>query len=506
MGDFRELIDLASGKLGGAVLAASDEFFAGKENLLRPARPVFSPDEYTERGKQMDGWETRRRRGPGHDWALVRLGLSGVIRGLVVDTSFFRGDHPEHCSIEACAARPDAPVETLLGPGTTWVEVLPRSPLQGDTANLFSIDDPRRFTHLRLNIFPDGGVARLRVHGEVLPDWGRPGQAGAEMDLAAIENGGLAMLVSDMSFGARNNLLLPGRAAHAGEGWETRRRRGPGHDWSILRLASEGTIRRLEISTECFHGNYPERCTVEGLLAPLDTLSEDLAQDTAWREVLPMTRLQAHTRHHFDEELIERGPFTHLRLRIFPDGGISRLRVTGSLTPNGAALARLSWLNTLIEAEARAVLLRCCGSTAWAQAMAERRPFASPGALFEEAATLWAQATEADIREAFQSHPRIGERSAARAVSTTEQRWSSQEQAGLAATEESIRARLAEGNRAYEARFGHVFLICATGKSAAEMLGTLYVRLSNDPAAELLVAAAEQGKITRIRLEKLLQS
>jgi allantoicase len=505
MSDFRDLIDLASEKMGGAVLAASDEFFAEKEKLLRAKKPVFLPDEYTDRGKWMDGWETRRRRTAGHDWALVRLGLSGVIRGLVVDTSFFRGNYPEHCSIEACAARPDASVESLLGPETRWVEVLSKAALQGDTSNLFPVDDPRRFTHLRLNIFPDGGVARLRVHGEVLPDWGKLGQGGAELDLAAVENGGFSVLVSDMFFGERNNMLLPGRAAHMGEGWETRRRRGPGHDWSIVRLGSEGLLRRIEISTEFFRGNYPDRCTVEGLVAPHDTLSEDLAQDTSWREVVAMTKLQAHTRHFFDDELLDRGPFTHLRLRIFPDGGISRFRVTGTLSPGGSSRARLSWINTLVASEARETFLRCCGSTAWAEAMAAQRPFASREALFEAAETTWDRATEADIREAFLSHPRIGERAATRAVSTAEQRWSSQEQAGLASTEESIRARLVEGNRAYEARFGHVFLICATGKSAAEMLGALYVRLSNDPGVELRVAAAEQGKITLLRLEKLLQ-
>src|SRR5262249_42946680 len=160
------------------------------------------------------------RRTPGHDFCLIRLGLPGIVRGVVVDTAFFRGNYPDHCSIDACSARADASPEDLLGEGTRWIEILPKSPLTGDSKNLFAVDSPHRFTHLRLNIYPDGGVARLRVHGEAVPDWRRLGRGGAEIDVAAVENGGRVISCSDMFFGVRHNLIMPGRAANMGEGWE----------------------------------------------------------------------------------------------------------------------------------------------------------------------------------------------------------------------------------------------------------------------------------------------
>ncbi|HEX3581546.1 MAG TPA: allantoicase, partial [Thermoanaerobaculia bacterium] len=230
MADFRELIDLASERLGGAVLYATDDFFAEKENLLKQAKPVWKEHEYTDRGKWMDGWESRRKRTPGHDHAIIRLGAPGVIRGFVVDTSFFRGNYPSHCSIEACYA----PFESRPDELTSWVEILPKSELRGDSENELAIESPFAFTHLRFHIYPDGGVARLRVHGEVVPEWRRSGGLSNQIDLAAIEHGGEVLTCSDMFFGPKHNLIMPGRAFNMSDGWETRRRRGPGHDWVIV--------------------------------------------------------------------------------------------------------------------------------------------------------------------------------------------------------------------------------------------------------------------------------
>ncbi|RYE94342.1 MAG: allantoicase [Myxococcales bacterium] len=511
---FLELIDLASERLGGAVLAANDDFFAAKENLLRPKPAIFLPDEYTDRGKWMDGWESRRRRTPGHDWALVRLGLPGVVRGVVVDTAFFRGNFPESCSIEACTARLDADVETLLGPTTRWVELLPRAVLQGDSKNEFAIDAPHRVTHLRLNIFPDGGVARLRVHGDPEPDWRELARPGAEFDLAAIEQGGFALRCSDMFFGERNNMLMPGRGANMGDGWETRRRRGPGHDWSIVRLAGEATLRRLEIDTNHFKGNYPDTCQVEGLVAPADADGEELAARTDWRPVLARHKLQAHTRHFIEtEQLLDRGPFTHLRLSIYPDGGVSRFRVQGSLTADGARRSLLRRLDTLSPEECTSELLACCHSRRWARALADRRPFRSAEALIEAAEDLWKNHTDADLDEAFAGHPRIGDRSSGTtsaaaprgsAISGATANWAAREQAGMDSASIELRDRMTRGNEAYEAKFGHIYLVCATGKTADELLALLEQRLQNDPATERKIAAAEQARITRLRLEKLL--
>ena len=328
--DFTELVDLASERLGGAVLFANDDFFAPKENLLKPSTPVFIEDKYTDRGKWMDGWESRRRRTPGFDWCIIRLGLPGLIHGMVVDTSHFKGNYPEQCSLEACASDGLLTTEQLTADAVEWTEILPISHLNGDSLNPFAITNGNRWTYLRFKIYPDGGVARLRVYGEVLPDWNRLKQLSGEIDLAAVENGGLVLSCSDMFFGNRHNLIMPGRAANMSDGWETKRRRGPGHDWTIIKLGTVGHIRRLEVDTSWFKGNFPESCSLEGSSA-LDVSVETL-QDAAfgWKPALARTKLQAHTRHFFDEVMDARA-ITHVRFNIFPDGGVSRLRVYGTI-------------------------------------------------------------------------------------------------------------------------------------------------------------------------------
>jgi allantoicase len=486
MTDFTDLVDLASERLGGAVLAANDEFFAPKENLLKATAPVWKEGEYTDVGKWMDGWETRRRREPGFDWCLVRLGLPGAPRGIVVDTSFFRGNYPESCSLEACTVEGHPGPEELLA--ATWTEILPRSPLQGNAQNRFAIEsDIGRVTHLRLNIFPDGGVARLRVHGEAIPDWPRLLRRRSEIDLAGVENGGAVLACSDMFFGNRHNLILPGPSHGMHDGWETKRRRGPGHDWAIVKLATRAALHRAEVDTSHFKGNAPGSCSIEACDAAGAT-ADELATESfgGWRAVLPQTPLRPHTRHLFDE-LAAAGPFTHARLNIFPDGGVARLRLFGTVTA-------VDWLNALPSGEAEAALLGCCGSRAWARRLAASRPFRDRADLVKMSDGIWWSLAPEDWLEAFRAHPRIGEKGG---------RWSEQEQSGARGARPEILAELVEANRRYESRFGHIFIVCATGKSAEEMLALLRTRLNNEPAAELGVAAAEQAKITRLRLEKL---
>jgi len=328
--DFTELIDLASERLGGAVLFANDEFFAPKENLLKPSAPIFVEGKYTDLGKWMDGWESRRRRTPGFDWCIVRLGLPGVIRGVVVDTSHFKGNYPEQCSLEACTIDGLPTTERLTAESVSWTEILAKTNLNGDSPNPFEIISDARWTHLRFKIYPDGGVARLRVYGEVVPDWNRLKQIGGELDLAAVENGGMVLSCSDMFFGHRHNLIMPGRAANMSDGWETKRRRGPGHDWTIVKLGSPGRIHRLEVDTSYFKGNFPESCSLESCSAvdqPLEMLQDP---EFVWKPVLARTKLQAHTRHLFDE-VLDTGAVSHVRFNIFPDGGVSRLRVFGNI-------------------------------------------------------------------------------------------------------------------------------------------------------------------------------
>jgi allantoicase len=326
--EFTQLIDLASERLGGAALYTNDEFFAPKEHLIRAPAPEWREGEYTERGKWMDGWETRRRRTPGHDWCIVRLGRAGRIRGFVVDTAFFTGNFPESCSIEACTLDDPASELDLAREGSgsvTWFEILPKSELRGNDRNLFEVESDQRVTHLRLNIFPDGGVARLRVHGEVLPDWSRILRAGGEVDLAAVEHGGRVVQCSDEHYGNPQNMIMPGLSQGMHDGWETKRRRGPGHDWAIVRLGAKGNLRRIIVDTSHFKGNSPGKCWVEACTS--DAVIPPA--DAAWRMILPETPLLAHTAHDFVQQIVDAGEATHVRLNIHPDGGIARFRVFG---------------------------------------------------------------------------------------------------------------------------------------------------------------------------------
>lgn len=325
MASFKDLIDLASERLGGAVLLANDEFFAPKESLLKPHAPEWRPDAFTERGKWMDGWETRRRRSPGHDWAIIRLGAPGIVRGVVIDTTWFTGNFPERASIDATSIEGTASAEWLAGTEAQWKPLLEETRLKGDTTNEFDVDGDRRVTHLRLNILPDGGVARLRAFGEVVP-------ADAifsdlrEVDLAAMQNGGYVVECSDMHYGHRQNLILPGRSTHMADGWETKRRRGPGNDWTIVRLARRGIVERIELDTDHFKGNAPgsvmlESCDIGEIIDKFD------AGKAKWRTIVAERPVQPHAWHHFD--LSERQASTHVRLNIYPDGGVARLRLFG---------------------------------------------------------------------------------------------------------------------------------------------------------------------------------
>jgi allantoicase len=325
---FTDFVDVAAERLGGRVLLANDEFFASKENLLKPASPVWKEGEYSDRGKWMDGWETRRRRTPGHDWCLIRLGCRAIVRGVVVNTAFFTGNYPPECSIDACLLdhEPDNPARLAAGDGIGWKELLPRSPLRGDCENSLPVASHEPVSHLRLNIYPDGGVARLRVYGDPVPDPAL--QPGVMADLAALRNGGMVVACSDMLYGARNNLILPGHSTYMGEGWETRRRRGPGNDWTIVRLARRGLLETIEVDTDHYKGNAPASCSLD-VCDAAGMAPERLAGDARWVTVLQEIPLEPDTRHLFPCQTLT--PATHARLNIYPDGGVARLRLLGKV-------------------------------------------------------------------------------------------------------------------------------------------------------------------------------
>lgn len=324
---FAGMVDLASARLGGRALLANDEFFAAKENLLRPEAPVFDAERYTPQGKWMDGWETRRRRTPGFDWLILRLGMPGTLAGVDIDTRHFLGNYPPYASLEGCCFDgPDEQVGDIVE--SAWQEVLPRAALAPGRQNLFGVSSEDVFTHLRLKIYPDGGIARLRIYGRVRPDWGRY-EARQVIDLASIENGGRAVACSDMFFSDMQNLLLPEPAMHMGDGWETRRRRGPGHDWVIVQLACTGHLRGLEIDTSHFKGNFPHQVSMDACHRPEVPIDALTCSQVTWKQILAPQAMAADTVHVFDEELLDPGPWTYVRMNIHPDGGVARLRVFG---------------------------------------------------------------------------------------------------------------------------------------------------------------------------------
>lgn len=318
------LVNLADARLGAEAIFATDDFFAPKERLLNPEPAIFIPGKYDEHGKWMDGWESRRKRGEGHDYCVVKLGLPGVIRGFDIDTSHFTGNFPPAASIEACR------IDGHPGHATEWNEIVPATRLGGNAHHFVPVADSRAWTHLRLNIFPDGGVARLRAYGRVAVDW-QGFDRGQLVDLAAVVHGGRAIACSDQHYGSPMQVLYPGRGVNMGDGWETRRRREPGNDWAIFALGHRGRIRKIEVDTAHFKGNYPDRCSI--LAAEVTGGTEDslVTQSMFWRVLLPEQKLEMDRPHQFQKEIADLGPVTHVRLNIIPDGGVSRMRLYGEL-------------------------------------------------------------------------------------------------------------------------------------------------------------------------------
>jgi allantoicase len=397
-------------------------------------------------------------------------------------------------------------VADLLADGREWIEILPRTPLAGDAKNRHGVAVPWRFTHLRFHIDPDGGVARLRVHGEVVPEPTTVAGAGDGgpaplVDLAALEHGGSVIAASDMFFGQRHHLNLPGPSRGMHDGWETRRRRGPGHDWVIVRLAAEGVIERAIVDTAHFKGNAPGACTIEIAHAPGVSPERATAEGFPWQPMLRMTALEPHQEHAFDLTASAAGrPATHACLRIHPDGGVARLRLFGRVNEAGRRSLVLRLLNALTPRLAEQELAGCLAGPTWARTVAAARPFADEAALAAAAERAMEALTDSDWNAAFAAHAKIGEpKSDARG-------WSSAEQQGAAGADAAARDALRAANHAYEERFGGIFLTCATGKDATTLLGEIQRRMQNDASTERGIAVQEQKKITRLRLEKLLHS
>jgi allantoicase len=317
-------INLAQPRLGAEIVSCSDEFFAECSRMLEPQAPVFVDGKFDDNGKWMDGWETRRRRNGGYDNAIVKLGLAGEIKGIDIDTTHFTGNYPPAASLEAChcAGSPDA--------GTDWTTLIPSTSLQGDSHHYFTIDNSVCFTHVRLNLYPDGGVARLRIHGRVVSDITALDKA-AVLDLAAVEVGARAIAWNDAHYGAVANLLNPGRGVNMGDGWETRRRREPGNDWCIIELGHPGKVEQIILDTAFFKGNYPDRCSLQAAMVTAGTAASIVTQSQFWQELLPAQKMAMDKVHEFSEAVQDIGTVSHVRVNVFPDGGLSRVRILGKI-------------------------------------------------------------------------------------------------------------------------------------------------------------------------------
>lgn len=320
-----EYVNLASSQLGTVAALASDEFFAPKERMLADAPAVFIPDRYDTNGKWMDGWETRRRRGTGNDWCLVHLGLPGVIKGIDIDTSHFTGNFPPAASVEGLSSR------TQPKSDARWTPLVPVTALGANRHHYLTVAEGEPVNWLRLQIYPDGGVARLRVYGVPVHQWTAAERKG-EIELSALKHGARIVAFNDAHYGNVSSLLAEGRGRNMGDGWETRRRREPGNDWIIIALGAVGSVHRVEVDTAHFKGNYPDRCSLQAARVEQGTRQSIVTQSMFWSELMGPSKLEADRIHSFDGEAITKlGPISHVRLNIYPDGGVSRLRLFGTL-------------------------------------------------------------------------------------------------------------------------------------------------------------------------------
>ncbi|KJZ80287.1 Allantoicase [Hirsutella minnesotensis 3608] len=326
-------IDLVSAALGGKILAFSDQWFAEASNLLTPTPPVHQPGKMVFTGAWYDGWETRRHNSEPFDWVVVRLGVaSGIVEGVEIDTAFFTGNYAPAISVEGCFSADDDDVVSWRGDRGKWETILDIrecGPSQRFGWKLDVVDRAKQYTHVRLNMYPDGGIARFRLFGHAVPVF--PQDADAVLDLAAAQNGGVAVACSDQHFGTKDNLLLPGRGKDMGDGWETARSRGKDHvDWAIIKLGAPGFIDNFVADTAHFRGNFPQKVAIQALA--WKRAGEPDVDDQDWREVVAATKMGPDQEHQLPCAASDTA-FTHVKLIMIPDGGVKRLRVYGKRAP-----------------------------------------------------------------------------------------------------------------------------------------------------------------------------
>jgi len=318
------MIDLAQERLGSKIVYKTDEFFAKAVRIINSKDPVFIPNKFDNHGKWMDGWETRRKRKKGHDYLIIRLGKEGRISKVNLDTSHFNGNQPDFASIEACYSKKNIPSNRVK-----WKTILKKKKTKANSHNIFNIKNRSVFTHIKLNIFPDGGIARLRLYGEIATD--KIIFSKKIINLSSLLNGASIIACNNEHFGKAENILAPGKGKNMGDGWETRRSRGKNFDWIIFKCVA-GQINNIQIDTHHFKGNYPDMCSVQvAYLNGKKNTKTIISKSKKWKVLLNKTKLQAHKSHNFYNKIIRKSKINYIRINIFPDGGISRVRVFGKV-------------------------------------------------------------------------------------------------------------------------------------------------------------------------------
>ena len=316
------IIDLAQPRLGSKVIYKTDDFFASAQRILNPSIPVFKEGLFDKNGKWMDGWESRRKRIKGYDYLIIKLGRPGKIKKIDVDTSHFNGNQPSMFSIDAAFSKSNNFKKF------NWKTLLSKKKAKANSHHEFNIKSKSTISHIRLNIFPDGGVARLRVFGSI--DKEKIKFKNKKINLASLNDGATIIACNNEHFGKAENILATGKAKNMGDGWETRRRRNKGYDWLILNSINGSQISDIEISTHHFKGNFPSHCSLQAAYIPkIKSIRSIIKKSVKWKFLLNKVKLNANKTHKFKNKLMKNNKINLIKLNIFPDGGISRIKIFG---------------------------------------------------------------------------------------------------------------------------------------------------------------------------------
>ena len=321
---FKNTVNLAEPKFGSKIIYKTDQFFGAASRILNSQKPIFKEGIYDHHGKLMDGWETRRKRKVGHDYLIIKLGRPGKIFNVDIDTSFFSGNQPSQASLQACYSK------NKLSKNTNWKTILNKKKLGPNNNHNFKIKNHSTFNFIKLNIFPDGGIARLKLNGKV--DLEKINLKGKNVNLSLISNGSTIVSCNNEHFGKAENVLSPGVGVNMGDGWETRRSRGKNFDWIIIKFGMPAILNKLEIDTHHFKGNYPETFTVQSALISNKAISKKIVKNSKkWKLLLGKNKLKPHKKHSFKSKTFKKNKVNYLKINIFPDGGISRVRAFGQV-------------------------------------------------------------------------------------------------------------------------------------------------------------------------------